>query len=46
MSDDSRITEGSGNVFRDLGFDETEAENLRIRTQLMMSLTAYIEAEG
>src|SRR5258706_15078213 len=34
----------SGNVFRDLGFGEDEAENLKIRADLMIELTKLIEA--
>jgi len=30
-----KITEGSDNIFRDLGFAEDEAENLRLRAALM-----------
>jgi predicted XRE-type DNA-binding protein len=37
-----RITKGSENVFIDCGFPLTEAENLRIRSKMMMALTAYI----
>ena len=29
---------GSGNVFVDLGFDKVEAENLRMRSQLIMRI--------
>lgn len=36
-------TQPSKNVFRDLGFDREEAENLRIRSDLMIILTEYIE---
>jgi predicted XRE-type DNA-binding protein len=36
-----RVT-GSGDVFRDLGFDALEAENLRIRAALMNALIAHI----
>lgn len=32
----------SGNVFEDLGFEKEEAENLRIRSQLMISLKRFI----
>ena len=48
MSDpnETRVTMGSGNVFSDLGFDAEEAENLRIRSRLMMSLRRYIDDEG
>ncbi len=36
-----RVT-GSGDVFRDLGFDALEAENLRIRAALMNALIAHL----
>lgn len=39
------ITESSGNVFRDLGFD-TEAESLRVRGRLMASLERYLRERG
>jgi predicted XRE-type DNA-binding protein len=32
-------------VFRDLGFGEDEAENLKIRADLMIELTKLIEAQ-
>ncbi|HKV10345.1 MAG TPA: helix-turn-helix transcriptional regulator [Thermoanaerobaculia bacterium] len=41
-----RIRRSSDNVFRDLGFGEEEAENLKIRTDLMIELTSLIEAQG
>jgi predicted XRE-type DNA-binding protein len=41
-----RIRKSSGNVFRDLGFGAEEAENLRIRSDLMIQLTKLIEARG
>lgn len=37
-------TRGSGNVFKDLGFSPEEAENLRLRAELMMRIEdAYRE---
>jgi predicted XRE-type DNA-binding protein len=39
----TRVTKGSGNVFLDLGFEPAEAENLRIRSKLMIALTGYIQ---
>lgn len=36
----------NGNVFRDLGFDAEEAENLKVRADLMVALTKLIEARG
>ena len=41
-----RVRRSSGNVFKDLGFSEDEAENLKIRADLMIELTQLIEAEG
>jgi predicted XRE-type DNA-binding protein len=37
------ITLSSGNVFKDLGFAEDEAENLRIRSSLMIAAQSLIE---
>ena len=39
-------TKGSKNVFRDLGFQPEEAENLRIRSALMIVLTEHIRQAG
>lgn len=39
-------TRGSGNVFRDLGFDKVEAENLRLRSALMMRIEQAQRASG
>lgn len=38
------ITESSGNVFEDLGVPE--AENLKLRAQLMIEIERYIEEHG
>jgi predicted XRE-type DNA-binding protein len=35
----------TGNVFKDLGFSDDEAENLKIRADLMIELTKLIEAQ-
>jgi predicted XRE-type DNA-binding protein len=40
------ITKGSGNVFADLGFSPAESRNLRIRSEMMTALRAFIEKEG
>ena len=40
-----RARRSSGNVFRDLGFSEDEAENFKIRADLMIELTQLIEAQ-
>jgi predicted XRE-type DNA-binding protein len=39
----TRIHRSSGNVFRDLGFAAAEAENLRLRSELMIRLRELIE---
>ena len=38
-----RSQRASGNVFRDLGFGSEEAENLRVRADLMIALSSLIE---
>ena len=39
----SKTYRSSGNVFRDLGFDTQEAENLRLRSELMIHIRKVIE---
>jgi predicted XRE-type DNA-binding protein len=41
-----RVQKSSGNVFRDLGYSPEDADNLRVRSELMMSLTKLIESRG
>ena len=38
-----KITEGSDNVFRDIGFGEVEAENLKLRSDLMIQIEKYVK---
>jgi predicted XRE-type DNA-binding protein len=38
MSGKLRWIRGSGNVFLDLGFDKAEADNLKLRSELMMRI--------
>ncbi len=40
------ITPASANLFTELGLDHVEAENLRIRSALMMEMHRMIEARG
>ena len=40
------IRKSSGNVFTDLGFDAEEAENLRVRSELMVAIAKLIEKRG
>jgi predicted XRE-type DNA-binding protein len=41
-----KLTRSSGNVFRDLGFSSEEAEYLKLRAELMVSLQKVITARG
>lgn len=41
-----KIRRSTGNVFRDLGFSEEEATNLKMRTDLMVRLSKVIETRG
>ena len=38
-----QIRRSSGTVFLDLGFDTEEAENLRVRSELMMELAKLVK---
>ena len=42
----SKVRRSSGNVFRDLWFTEADAENLRIRSELMARLRKVIDEGG
>jgi len=37
------MSKSSGNVFSDMGFSNSEAENLKIRSQLMIQIGKYIK---
>lgn len=41
-----KFTKSSGNVFKDVGFDELEARNLKFRSYLMSILVKYIQDKG
>ena len=41
-----KITRGSGNVFADIGFDKDEAENLKLRAELMMRIEDCCQKSG
>jgi len=41
-----KLTQSSGNIFRDLGFSPDEAEHLKIRSELMLNLQKTIAARG
>ncbi len=42
----AQVTSSSGNVFADLGFPPTEAENLRVRAELIAALRGVIAQRG
>ena len=46
MSKGIKITIGSDNVFHDLGFGEAEAENLKLRSELMMRVEKFVKQSG
>ena len=46
MNERIRIERGSGNVFLDLGFSKAEAENLKLRSELIVRITDYCKASG
>ena len=43
---EAEIRWGTANVFEDLGFPKQEAENLRLRSDLMTAILRLIEKEG
>ena len=46
MNERPQRTRGSGNVFRDIGFPAEEAENLKLRADLMMRIEEYYRKSG
>jgi predicted XRE-type DNA-binding protein len=46
MTEKLKMIRGSGNVFLDLGFSRVEAENLKLRSGLMMRIDDYVRASG
>ena len=46
MSEKLNIAKGSGNVFLDLGFEKAEAENLKLRSELMMRIEDFYKKSG
>jgi predicted XRE-type DNA-binding protein len=46
MSEKLKITRGSGNVFKDIGFSPEEAVNLKLRSDLMMGIEDYFKKSG
>jgi predicted XRE-type DNA-binding protein len=46
MSERLKRTPGSGNVFLDLGFGKAEAENLKMRSELMIRIVQFHRRSG
>jgi predicted XRE-type DNA-binding protein len=46
MSEKLKQVRGSGNVFVDLGFDKAEAENLKMRADLMIRIVQFHRKSG
>ena len=46
MSGKMKMIVGSENVFRDIGFAEDEAQNLLLRTDLMIAIERFIRKSG
>jgi predicted XRE-type DNA-binding protein len=46
MAEKLKYTRGSGNVFIDLGFPKVEAENLKMRSDLMIRIVDYYQKSG
>jgi predicted XRE-type DNA-binding protein len=46
MSEKVKRVPGSGNVFRDIGFGKDEAENLKLRSELMMRIDEFYRGSG
>lgn len=41
-----KMERGSGNVFRDIGFSEQEAQNLALRSDLMIRIEEFVKRSG
>jgi len=41
-----QVRRSSGNVFKDLGFDPEESQNLKVRSDLMIELSKVIDSHG
>ena len=46
MSARLKRVRGSGNVFKDLGFSKADAENLKMRSELMIRIDDYYRRSG
>ena len=46
MTEKLKFERGSGNVFIDIGFGKAEAENLKMRSDLMICITRFYRKSG
>jgi predicted XRE-type DNA-binding protein len=46
MTERLKYVRGSGNIFIDLGFDRIEAENLKLRSELMICVEQFYRKSG
>lgn len=46
MSERLKRTRGTDNIFLDLGFSKPEAENLKLRAELMMRIDSFYRESG
>lgn len=46
MTEKMKYVRGSSNIFIDLGFDKVEAENLKLRSDLMIRIVQFYERSG
>jgi predicted XRE-type DNA-binding protein len=46
MAEKLKSLRGSGNIFIDLGFDKAEAENLKLRADLMIRIVEFYRKSG
>lgn len=46
MTEKLKMIVGSDNVFRDIGFEESEAQNLMLRADLMIAIQRFIRRAG
>ena len=46
MAEKLKYVRGSGNIFADLGFDKAEAENLKLRSDLMIRIVEFYQKSG
>ena len=45
MREDTKVKQSSGNVFKDVGFSDTEAERALLKTDLALEIYNIIEAQ-